>query len=112
VSSNILENSPSGSDFFNKPIHFRPEVTVIFRASLLPGNTEWLAWVSPDDDIWSNNPICSELLSGEASDIIVDWCVRPMSSKDFLAVSFDFAERDCFKSGFFEANAKSPYTTK
>jgi hypothetical protein len=87
-------------------------MTVIFLASSDPGNTEWLAGVSADDDIWPNKSICSELFSGELLDIIIDWRVRPMFSEDGLAVWFDFAERDCFKSDFFEANAKPSYTTE
>jgi hypothetical protein len=42
-SSNVLTNNPTGSDLLYNSKHFRPEVTVIFLASSLPGCTEWLA---------------------------------------------------------------------
>jgi hypothetical protein len=42
-SRNVLANDPSGSDFCNNAAHLRPEMTVIFRASSLPGVTEGLA---------------------------------------------------------------------
>jgi hypothetical protein len=55
VPSNILSKHPSGPEFFDKTAHFRPEVTVIFRASTLPGCTEWLAGVSSANKVnWSN----------------------------------------------------------
>ena len=46
-SSNILTNDPSGPEFLYNSEHLWPEVTVIFRASSLPGNTERLAGESP-----------------------------------------------------------------
>lgn len=39
----VLTNNPSGPALFDNSKHVRPEVTVICRASLLPGDTEWLA---------------------------------------------------------------------
>jgi hypothetical protein len=55
VPSNIFSKHPSGPEFFDKTTHFRPEVTVILRASTLPGCTEWLAGVSPANKVnWSN----------------------------------------------------------
>jgi hypothetical protein len=39
----ILTKDPSGPDFSYDSKHFRPEVTVIILASLLPGQTERLA---------------------------------------------------------------------
>jgi hypothetical protein len=41
--SNILTNDPSGPRFAYDSEHFRPEIAVVVLASLLPGNTEWLA---------------------------------------------------------------------
>jgi hypothetical protein len=43
-SSNVLTNDPSGPGFAYNPEHFRPERTVIRRASSLPGLGKWLAW--------------------------------------------------------------------
>ena len=42
-SSNIFANDPSWLSLPNDTKHFRPEVTVIFLALLLPGDTERLA---------------------------------------------------------------------
>uniref|UniRef100_A0A6M3JNW8 Uncharacterized protein n=1 Tax=viral metagenome TaxID=1070528 RepID=A0A6M3JNW8_9ZZZZ len=41
--SNIFANDPRGLCFGNHPKHFRPEITVIFLASSLPGTGERLA---------------------------------------------------------------------
>jgi hypothetical protein len=41
--SNILDNRESGSDFRNKSEHFRPEMAVVLRASLLSGDGKGLA---------------------------------------------------------------------
>jgi hypothetical protein len=51
VTINIFSNDPTGPGGSHEPMHFRPEVTVIFLASALPGLTKWLAWVSPADDV-------------------------------------------------------------
>jgi hypothetical protein len=50
-SSNVFTKHPSGSCLFNNPQHLRPEVTVIRRASSLPGDTEWLAGEPTGDEI-------------------------------------------------------------
>ena len=42
-SSNVLTNDPSGPDLLYNSKHLRPEITVIFPASSLPGNRERLA---------------------------------------------------------------------
>jgi hypothetical protein len=49
--SNVFTQDDSGSCFFNNAEHFRPEVTVIFRAPALPGMTERLARKSTCDEI-------------------------------------------------------------
>ena len=50
VSINIFANNPIGSFCFNNAEYFRPDVAVIF-ASLLPGDTKWLARVSCCEDV-------------------------------------------------------------
>jgi hypothetical protein len=50
-SSNILTNEPSGLCPVNNSEHFRPERTLIFRASSLPGDTERLARKSPCEKV-------------------------------------------------------------
>src|SRR5262245_8416086 len=49
--SNVFTNDPMGPDGSDNASHFRPEVTVICRASLLPGNREGLAGKSSDDNV-------------------------------------------------------------
>jgi hypothetical protein len=46
VPSNILGNDPSRPEISNNAVHLRPEMTVIFRASLVPGIAKRLARVS------------------------------------------------------------------
>jgi hypothetical protein len=111
VSTNILANDPSRPQLSYKSMHFWPEMSRVFFASLTTCNAERLTGIPSNDDVW-NNSICSELVSGELFDITVDWCVWPMVFEDTSAVGFNFAECDCFKSGFFEANAKSSYSTE
>jgi len=40
--SNILSNDPSGPEFLHHSKHFRPEITVVFRAFSLAGTGERL----------------------------------------------------------------------
>jgi hypothetical protein len=42
-SNNIFANDPKRLHLPYNSKHLRPEKTVIFRASLVPGDTEWLA---------------------------------------------------------------------
>tara|TARA_R110002167_G_scaffold332633_1_gene539517 strand:- start:509 stop:787 length:279 start_codon:yes stop_codon:yes gene_type:complete len=92
-------------------MHFWPEMSGVFFASLTTCDGEGLTGVSADDNVW-NNSICSELLCGELLDITVDWCVWPMAFEDASAVRFDLTEGNCFKSCFFKSNAKSSDTAK
>jgi hypothetical protein len=75
--SNILCKHEIGSCFFNNSEHFRPEVTVIFLASLLPGLTERLARKSTCEEVGSF-PFCAIKLS----DVFDDWDCGPMSLED------------------------------
>jgi RNA 3'-terminal phosphate cyclase len=49
-SRHILTKHPSGPDFRYNSAHFRPEVTVIFLASALPGDRKGLAGESPGNN--------------------------------------------------------------
>jgi hypothetical protein len=66
-SSNILTNEPSGLCPVNNSEHFRPERTLIFRASSLPGDTERLARKSPCEKV---NPGVVGSVEGE--DVIME----------------------------------------
>jgi hypothetical protein len=37
VPNNVFSNNPTGPDGSHEPVHFRPEVAVIFLAASLPG---------------------------------------------------------------------------
>jgi DNA-binding XRE family transcriptional regulator len=58
VSINILENAPSWSLCLHNCKYFRPDMAVIFLASLLPGNGEGLAGISGCEDIAVWNKSC------------------------------------------------------
>jgi hypothetical protein len=47
----ILTNDPSGPEFVYDAAHFRPEVTVIFLASALPGEGKRLARESAGNNV-------------------------------------------------------------
>jgi hypothetical protein len=104
--SHIFANDPPRPYVFNKGSHDRPEVTVIFCASLLPGNGPRLTWESPTDNI-----NCSEFVGGDGFDIVVDGDVGPVLSEDGLGEGFSLAECGCPKmSRSFESKAESPYS--
>jgi hypothetical protein len=50
-SRHILTNNPSRLQFVYDSKHFRPEVTVIILASLLPGNGKWLTGESSGNNV-------------------------------------------------------------
>jgi hypothetical protein len=60
-SNNIFSNNPTGLCFLNDAQHFRPEVTVIFLASSLPGVTERLAGEAPGKQSCSSESGAVEL---------------------------------------------------
>jgi len=84
-SRNILTNDESRSDFGNDAHHFRPEVTVIFRALSLPGNTERLAWEAPE-----NNVDWFEVMLSAFPYVAVPFCFREVSLKDLSTESINF----------------------
>lgn len=71
-------------------MHFRPEVTVIFRAASVPGKTEWLARISA-----ANNVDWSVMLKRPY--VLVDGHVRPVLGQDLAAERVDLAKADGFK---------------
>jgi hypothetical protein len=73
VPSNILSNDPSGPEFVHEPTKFWPEVAVIVLACALPGCGEWLAGVSP-----ANNVNWSDIFAPQFPHIHMDRNARPM----------------------------------
>lgn len=86
--SNVLTKDPAGPHLANNASHFRPEVTVIRRASALPGNGPRLARKSPGEQ----GDWLSHKLACEGSDVIVDSHIGPMLSKNLLTEWIDLAE--------------------
>jgi len=100
--SDIFANDPPTLYSFNNSQHFRPEIAVIFCASLLPGDAPRLTREAADDDINSSKSICAD-----GSNVVVDRRVGPMLSQDGLAERLSLTECDCPKrSGSFESEAE------
>lgn len=97
--NNVLSNDPRGPESRDKAAILRPEVTVIFRASALPGETEWLAWVSSANNV--------ALDAGECADVVMDGDAWPVLSEDGPAVGVDLAEGDGTHSGSFKPEAET-----
>jgi len=76
----VFTNNPTGPSFGNNPKHLRPEVTVICRALLLPGNREWLTRKSACKQIGSG-----VLRSVEFMDVGNNWDCGPVLCEDLLA---------------------------
>ena len=103
--SNVFSKHPSGPELLDNAEILRPEVTVIFRAHSLPGDTEWLAWVTS-----ANNVDWADICGGDFSDIFEAWDIGPVIFEDGSAVRLDFAEGDSAESsGSFESKAESSY---
>ena len=81
----VLAKYPSGPDTLNSGTHFRPEVTVIRRASLLPGDTEWLAGEPAGEE--PNRFDC-----GDVSHVAVIGDSGPVLSEHVATVGVDFSE--------------------
>jgi|TARA_R100000093_G_scaffold14503_2_gene8288 hypothetical protein len=55
VARHVFSNDPTGPDGSHEPISLWPEMAVIFRASALPGETKWLAWIAAGNNVnWSD----------------------------------------------------------
>ena len=90
MTRHVFKNAPSGSALLNDFKHPRPEVTVAFRAFLLPGNAEGLAGISGCEDV--DGFVFDGL---EPFDVGVDRDIGPVFSEDGLAVGFNFTEGNC-----------------
>jgi hypothetical protein len=83
--SNILANDPTRPELVNDTEHFRPEVTVIFRAPALPGNGERLTGEPPTDKVnWF------EVVFPDFFDIPIPFYIRPMFGENLVAEIVDF----------------------
>ena len=100
--SDIFANCPSTLYSFNNSQHFRPEISVIFCASLLPGCGPRLAREPTDNEVNSSISICVD-----GSDIVIDRDVGPVLSQDGLAELVLLTKGNCPKrSGAFESKAE------
>ena len=104
VASNILSNDPRGPQLVHEPIHFRPEVAVIFRARSVPGSTKRLARVSA-----ANNVNCPDIFAPEFGDIFKATDVGPVLRQHTPAEWVDLAERHGDEaSRALQAEAETP----
>ena len=100
--SDIFANDPSRPYVFNKGSHDRPEIAVIFRASLLPGSGPRLAREPTADEVNSSKSICVD-----GFDVVIDRHVGPVLLQNGLAERLSLAEGHCPKrSGSFESEAE------
>jgi hypothetical protein len=77
-------------------------MTVIFLASLLTCDTEWLA-----GETAANNVNCSSVLfSIQLPYVTVDRHTRPMLRQNLARVFFNLTKCDCFHSRPFEAETE------
>jgi hypothetical protein len=85
-SRHVLTKHPSGFCICNNAEHFRPERTVIARASALPGCAEWLARKSACDQIGMD--------ASDVFDVSVVGHGGPVAFEDFARIRFDFRKAD------------------
>jgi hypothetical protein len=76
--SNVLSKHPSGPELVHEPMHFRPEVAVIFLASLLSGNGERLAGEASANNVNCPDPVTLQHLRSQFLHIRVARHVRPV----------------------------------
>jgi hypothetical protein len=106
--SHIFANDPLRPYVCNKGSHDRPEVAVIFCASLLPGCGPRLTRKAAAEDVNSSISIC---ING--SNVVVDRDIGPVLSEDGLAEGVLFTEGNCPKrSGCFKPEAEAPDPAK
>lgn len=91
VASNVLSQNDTGSRRVNNAAHLRPDVTVICRASSLPGNTERLAGVSS-----SNKVNWSELIASHVFHVAHDRDTGEVPGENSLAPGINLHEANGF----------------
>ncbi len=101
---NIFSNDPTGPGDVQDPTHFRPDVTVIFRASSFPGQAKWLARVSPGNNV--NWPDFGDGFFIYVFHVVEQGDLGPVLLQHLLAEVIGFAQRH----GFESARAFQPQT--
>lgn len=98
----IFTNEPSGPENVKAAHNFRPEVTVICRASSLPGETEWLTGEPSTHKVnWlDESPI-------DGADVVVTGDRRPVLLEDLPAVLVIFHLPFNGESGAFQSKVES-----
>jgi hypothetical protein len=105
--SNVLANDPSGSDRRNDSSHFRPEITVICRASSLPGMAEGLAGESTDDNVSKSG------WEAKGADVVMDRHPGEILSQHLAGPWINFTELDRAEpAGHPQAQAEAAYATE
>lgn len=90
----VLTNDPAGPQLGNNAAHFRPEVTVILCASLLPGGGKGLAGEAARDQVNGADVEFKEGGAGEGANVVIDRSVRPVFVEDGAAERVAVAEGD------------------
>ena len=90
---NVLAKDPLGSCLRYDASHFRPDRSVIFRASSLPGLRVWLARKSPGKDICP-----SELFPIKVEDVIEGRDSGEVFCEDSLGIGISLAEGNGLES--------------
>jgi len=103
----IFAKEPSGSENGKTADHFRPEVTVICRASSLPGTTEGLAREASAHEVNGLDP-----LPVDASYVVVTGHGWPMLFEDLSTVLVNFDLPGNLKTGSLKSKIETPYSRK
>lgn len=103
VTSNVLSNDPSGSDFANNSAHCRLEVARVIGAGSLACVAERLAWIASGDHVDRSDSVGSKPGSVKVSNVVIDRHLRPVLRQHAPAERVDLAERDGRHPGALEA---------
>jgi hypothetical protein len=99
-SRHVLTKHPSGLASSNNVAHCRPEMTVVFRASSLPGKRVRLAGKTSGNEIASNNWNCSNV--SEVGHL------GPVLFEDLARIRIDFAEANGSEPSAMSGNGEAP----
>lgn len=103
----ILAKEPSGPESAKAADHFRPEVTVIALASLLPSKTERLTGESA-----ANKINAGDVSPVDLCNVVMTWDFRPVLFEDFTAPVVIFNLPFDSHPGSFKSKVKPSYAAK
>lgn len=94
--SNILTQDEARSALVNDSEHFRPEVTVILRASSLPGCTKWLTREAARNEV-APSPFVNDFFC-ERPNVAMNGYSRKVLAQYALRIILDFAKPNSLNS--------------